>query len=339
MRDDRRKAMFARLFSLENAPILEGKKRENVAMLAKLETDEDAIKKIAMDENWIACEKYDGIRAMTVADKDKEPIIFNPRRGGDDIAWKFPELTDDIKRAIYEHVPVIIEGEINYRKDDTDEFHPVMARLNTEDRDKIIADSKENPMEYRIFDVLEYEGEDTKGLPLRERRKILNDMIGAGIGNVLPEECVAENKMDYANEEIKKEKEGVVFKDLDSKYESGKRTGSWVKYKRPEEETFVAYGMERGSGKNEDRLGSVLIGKYKDDKLIEAGKVGSGFSDEERRHIWQKYGGDKEQTVGFDDKDKFGIEVKYMETDSHGGLRHPVVERIREDLSKEDLIM
>jgi ATP-dependent DNA ligase len=334
--DDQRKAVFARMnsFSAANAAILSGEKRSEIAMLAKPVYEKEEVE--TLEDDWVACEKYDGIRTMTVVNNDKIEM-FNPRRRGDDITLKFPDLVDDIKEAFMDDQPIIVDGEISYRKGEHDYFHPIVARLNTNDPEKLQDYIRETPAEYRVFDILEYRGEDTKDLPLMERRQLLDKALGEDRENLKLERCVAENKMDYAEEEMKAGKEGVVFKDLNSKYEQNKRSGSWAKFKKPEGGTFVVYGIERGSGSNSDKAGSLLIGKYIDGEFAEHGKVGSGLSNEERNMLWKKFGGNGQDVINLPESSWFGVDLKYMEEDKRGGLRHPRIERLRTELGVESL--
>ena len=66
--------------------------------------------------------------------------------------------------------------------------------------------------------------------------------------------------------------EGVVAKRKDSVYESGKRTGAWVKYKVNRGQEFVIRGFTTGNP-----LDAVIVGYYNDEKLLYASKVRNGF--------------------------------------------------------------
>src|SRR5438093_13674756 len=62
--------------------------------------------------------------------------------------------------------------------------------------------------------------------------------------------------------------EGIIAKRKDSFYESGKRTGAWVKYKVNQSQEFVIGGYTRG-----DPLDALVVGYYQDGKLLYAAKV------------------------------------------------------------------
>src|SRR5207237_7028528 len=73
--------------------------------------------------------------------------------------------------------------------------------------------------------------------------------------------------------------EGVMAKRLDSKYEPGKRSGAWQKIKNRNRQELVIGGWLEGEGKRRGYPGALLVGYYDGDKLVYAGKVGTGFTD------------------------------------------------------------
>jgi ATP-dependent DNA ligase len=72
----------------------------------------------------------------------------------------------------------------------------------------------------------------------------------------------------------------------DSYYESGKRSGAWLKYKVNKSQEFVIGGYTPGNP-----LDAVIVGYYDGDKLIYAAKVRNGFVPRLRRDVWQKLKG------------------------------------------------
>ena len=72
--------------------------------------------------------------------------------------------------------------------------------------------------------------------------------------------------------------EGLVAKRLNSVYESGRRSGAWVKVKLTKSQEFVigGYTLPEGSRKY---FGSLLVGYHVPDGLLFAGRVGTGFSE------------------------------------------------------------
>lgn len=121
--------------------------------------------------------------------------------------------------------------------------------------------------------------------------------------------------LDYAETH---DMEGIMI-NLDTPYEF-KRTKNLIKCKKFYSMDLPVIRIDKGTGKNKNRLGKV----YVDYKGNEVG-VGSGFSDEQRDYYWEH----PEEIVG-----KI-IEVKYKEqTKNKEGiesLQFPVFVRIRDD--------
>lgn len=68
-----------------------------------------------------------------------------------------------------------------------------------------------------------------------------------------------------------------MAKKPDSLYESGRRSGAWIKVKLTQEQEFVigGYTLPEGSRKY---FGSLLVGYYEANRLLFSGRVGTGFS-------------------------------------------------------------
>jgi len=80
--------------------------------------------------------------------------------------------------------------------------------------------------------------------------------------------------------------EGIVAKRKNSVYESGKRTGAWVKYKVTRGQEFVIGGYTGGNP-----FDSLIVGYYDGDILLYAAKVRNGFVPQLRRDVATKFKG------------------------------------------------
>lgn len=74
--------------------------------------------------------------------------------------------------------------------------------------------------------------------------------------------------------------EGIVAKRKDYSYESGKRSGAWVKYKVYKSQEFVIGGYTIGNP-----LDALVVGYYQDGRLYYAAKVRNGFVPHLRREV------------------------------------------------------
>ena len=78
--------------------------------------------------------------------------------------------------------------------------------------------------------------------------------------------------------------EGIMIKDPDAVYEC-KRSVAWLKLKPYIEVSLTVVGTEEGTGKNEGRLGALIVEGTDDGKLIRT-NVGSGLTDSDRDSFW-----------------------------------------------------
>jgi ATP-dependent DNA ligase len=80
--------------------------------------------------------------------------------------------------------------------------------------------------------------------------------------------------------------EGIVAKRKDSYYESGKRSGAWVKYKVNRGQEFVIGGYTPGNP-----FDALIVGYYEGERLLYAAKVRNGFVPLVRREVANKFKG------------------------------------------------
>jgi len=113
--------------------------------------------------------------------------------------------------------------------------------------------------------------------------------------------------------------EGLVIKPKNHLYVP-KRNWSWMKLKNEETEDVPIVGFYEGEGKYEGMLGGFIIERKNGVNV----RVGSGFSDNQRKIIWL----DKELFLSEI------IELAYHEETPSGSVRHPVFKKFRGDKEK-----
>ena len=139
------------------------------------------------------------------------------------------------------------------------------------------------PLVYQAFDLLYLDGLSLVGMPLEERKRLLRSVVRDG-PHVRYAPHVEGAGIAFLEAATAQDLEGVMAKDRRSRYEPGRRVGTWLKLKiRPEQE-FVVGGYLPGEGNAHD-LGSVIVGYYEDGALRYAGRVGSGFDGATRTRL------------------------------------------------------
>ena len=78
--------------------------------------------------------------------------------------------------------------------------------------------------------------------------------------------------------------EGVVAKRRDSRYEPGKRSGVWQKFKVQHRQEFVIGGFKPESGSFQ----SIVVGYYENNRLRFAGRVRAGFTPAQRASLVER---------------------------------------------------
>jgi ATP-dependent DNA ligase len=84
---------------------------------------------------------------------------------------------------------------------------------------------------YCAFDIMTYKGRDVRGHALSERRRVLEDALSGMADPVRLSPVFDFPVKDIIRAVQEQGLEGIVAKRRDSRYESGKRSGAWLKYK------------------------------------------------------------------------------------------------------------
>jgi DNA ligase D-like protein (predicted ligase) len=131
------------------------------------------------------------------------------------------------------------------------------------------------PVFLYLFDLLEFDGHDLTGLPLRERKSALRRAFSfAGPVRYTPHRN--ERGEELFREACAKGWEGLIAKRAESPYVHG-RSGDWLKLKCSFEQELVIGGFTPPQGSRR-HFGALLVGYHEQGELRYAGKVGTGFS-------------------------------------------------------------
>ncbi len=208
---------------------------------------------------WVHEVKFDGYR-MQLRVEDGAAAL-RTRKGLD---W-----TDKFKvvaRSAAKLPDCIIDGEVvALDRNGAPDFGALQAALSEGKSERLI---------YFAFDLLFLEGEDLRNLPLDERKTKLEELIGAKAHGQLrytkhfraPGQQVLESACRMGLE-------GIISKRLHDSYKPG-RAGQWMKTKCRGGQEVVIGGWSDTNGK----FRSLLVGVYRDGKLIPSGRVGTGFA-------------------------------------------------------------
>lgn len=184
-------------------------------------------------------------------------------------------------------------------------------------------------LKYNIFDCIPLdEWTSRKTRPFKARRQLLRDnMFALGKSEFvvavesrdLPADVSAEDLSKLRDHFIKQGYEGAMVKSLEAPYVF-KRSDNILKLK----ELHTTDGYIRSWFEGKGRLKGMLGGFYVDFDGVET-KVGGGFSDEQRKKIWEVCGD------GITDYIDRCVEVEFQNKTPDGKLRNPVFIKFRPD--------
>jgi bifunctional non-homologous end joining protein LigD len=144
-----------------------------------------------------------------------------------------------------------------------------------------------NPLTYFVFDLLHLDGRNPRDLPLRDRKALLaKALASADPAHLRLSEHLESNGQQMFQKACELGAEGIISKRATGKYNSG-RSGDWLKLKCLHEQEFVVGGFTLPSNGSAG-IGALLLGYYKDKKLIYAGRSGTGFTQKSSKQIRQQ---------------------------------------------------
>jgi bifunctional non-homologous end joining protein LigD len=135
------------------------------------------------------------------------------------------------------------------------------------------------------FDLLYLNGEDIRGLPLIERKELLNRLITETPPSLhfRFSEHVETDGEALLQHACALGLEGVVSKRRDMPYRSGRCT-HWLKVKCVEEDEFVIAGYLPAA--HDSRIvGALILGRWEAGRLLHVGKAGGGFAGTVARNL------------------------------------------------------
>ena len=135
-----------------------------------------------------------------------------------------------------------------------------------------LSDGETGDLIFFAFDLLAHDGEDLRGLPLRERKARLKAMMGQDEPRLRFVDHFETAGDAVLLSACKLELEGIISKRLDAPYRSG-RSETWTKAKcRAGHEVVIGGWTTTGSA-----FRSLIAGVYRDGKLAHVGRIGTGF--------------------------------------------------------------
>lgn len=224
----------------------------------------------AKGENWLHEVKWDGIRGLSYIENGRLRIYTKHRN---ERTAFYPELLDIT--SLLHAKNAILDGEIViFDKSGNPSFYYSLVRERIRDINKIRHYAGIYPAKYILFDIMYYNGKNLTREPLVERKKMLKSILNKSSIITLTD-AFSNGEELYGLMRVKNW-EGIVSKEKNSCYISGKTHNSWYKTKLSRKMLAVAGGIQWKS----DMPNSLLLGIYKDNILHFIGKASLGLTQE-----------------------------------------------------------
>lgn len=268
---------------------------------------------------WAVEPKLDGMRVLVTADCFSNSVSYQTRNGNpvlslSNLASLGAELLELSRRA---RCPLVLDCEAIAGQDFFDGIGKLRQKKTSAEGFEALA----------VFDVpWTALVPDLAVASYAERRQLLEDLFELMPDRkllrlvpqfeIIPTECLDASAL--LTQATSMGWEGVMLKDVDAPYYSGKRSRAWLKLKEQTTYDCKVVGFQPGKGRYDGAAGALLILSPKG-KVV---SVGSGLTDDQRLEIYDHPGRWVGQTV----------EVACQQFTPSGSMRHPVFIKVRADL-------
>ena len=298
--------------------------------------------------DWIYELKFDGIRLIAVKKDEKVSLLS---RNQNDLSGRFPEIVESIQNLLPREC--VIDGEVVAVDDEGRSSFQLLQAHEMEGR--------KSPIYFYAFDLLQLDRKSLIELPLEARKNVLEKLCADAGDPIRYSGAIGSDAKRLLEEVQRRGLEGLIGKQRNSVYEPGRRSGAWVKLKCVNEQEFVIGGYTPPQGARK-HFGAILVGYYENNKLVFAGKVGTGFTAKSLSMFHKKFQKEARDDCPFVDlpsrqngqwvlgitpsmmkkmhwvNPKFVAQIKFAEWTRDGKLRAPVFLALREDKKPTDVV-
>jgi bifunctional non-homologous end joining protein LigD len=223
------------------------------------------VDKLPAGDEWLYEAKFDGYRAMAFKDGAAVTVLS---RKGNDLTRDYPQVKSAV--AALPASQAVIDGEIvAFDEEGKPSFQQLQHRT-----------ARGTAIRFFAFDLLHLNGSDLRDVPLEERRRKLERLLRKSGVEFSQELAGTPEHVIQAVADVGLE--GVVAKRRTSRYEAGKRSGAWQKFKLQHRQEFVIGGYKPENG----NFQSLVVGYYENDMLRFAGRVRAGFTSAQRAAVF-----------------------------------------------------
>lgn len=241
-----------------------------------------AVSDIPEGPQWQYEPKWDGFRCLAFRNGRE---IELQSKAGQPLGRYFPEIVDALVRLPMKRF--VLDGELVVPIAGALSFDALQQRIHPA-ASRVAMLAKRTPAWYLVFDLLDEGGEDLVDLPLAERRTRLEAFAPQLDGETLRLSPATRDRkvVDEWFRRVGGALDGVIAKRADAAYASGSRDAA-VKVKRVRTADCVIGGFRYAKGST-SQIGSLLLGLYDDEGLLDYIGFCSSFSHDEKRALLDK---------------------------------------------------
>lgn len=223
--------------------------------------------------------KWDGFRAIIFRDGDEVEIGSRNERP---MTRYFPEVVEAVKQ----HLPqrCVVDGELVVVVGDRLEFEVLQQRIHPA-ASRIALLSRQTPARLVVFDLLALDDRDCTGLPLQERRALLEEALADAAEPVHLTPATRDPALaaQWFEQFEGAGLDGVVAKPLSGTYQPDKRVMFKIKHARTADCVVAGYRTYKG---DEESIGSLLLGLYDEEGALASVGVVGAFPAARRRELF-----------------------------------------------------
>lgn len=297
--------------------------------------------------DWRLEIKLDGYRAVAVVNDARVELWSRNHKS---LTADYPEVVTAIAKLPCSNA--VLDGEIVALDETGRSRFQLLQSRDLRVRPRIV---------YYVFDLLHRDGASLITAPIEERQAQLNLLVGRK-SDVLRVSQVFEAEPEPLLEAARQQGlEGIIAKAAGSAYEPDRRSGTWLKCKVHGEQEFVIGGFTPPKN-SRPYFGALLVGYHEGDRLMYAGKVGSGFNFARLKSLHAEFLKRRVEKCPFVNlptprTSRFGggmtagmmrdvtwvkpdliAQVRFTEWTGDGMLRHPVFLGLRTDKSAREIV-
>ena len=229
--------------------------------------------------NWTFEPKWDGFRALIFRDGDE---LLIQSRDEKPLNRYFP----DLEKPLLESLPrrCVVDGEIVIVSGDSLDFDALQLRLHpAASRVKKLA--QQTPASFVCFDLLCHGSRDLREQPFEKRRQELETVLASVKPPIHLTPATRDRNLarDWFRRFEGAGLDGIVAKPVDGTYEPGKRVMLKLKHERDCDCVVAGFRWHRKD--EEPAVGSLLLGLYDENGVLQHVGVCASFSAVKRREL------------------------------------------------------